>query len=109
VGFFVALDKGEFNGRSVLAEQKAAGVKKRLVAFKMTDKSAPPRPQYPIWVNGASVGVVVSGTQSPSLGIGIGLGYIPAGTAKAGDAIEIEIRGKRYAAVIVPKPIFKKS
>jgi len=55
------------------------------------------------------VGVVVSGTQSPSLGIGIGLGYIPAGTAKAGDAIEIEIRGKRYAAVIVPKPIFKKS
>ena len=109
VGFFVALDKGEFNGRSVLAEQKANGVKKRLVAFKMTDKSAPPRPQYPIWVNGASVGVVVSGTQSPSLGIGIGLGYIPAGTAKAGDAIEIEIRGKRYAAVIVPKPIFKKS
>ena len=109
VGFFVALDKGEFNGRSVLAEQKATGVKKRLVAFKMTDKSAPPRPQYPIWVNGASVGLVVSGTQSPSLGIGIGLGYIPAGTAKAGDVIEIEIRGKRYAAVIVPKPIFKKS
>ena len=60
-------------------------------------------------MNGASVGLVVSGTQSPSLGIGIGLGYIPAGTAKAGDVIEIEIRGKRYAAVIVPKPIFKKS
>ena len=49
VGFFVALDKGDFNGRAVLAAQKADGVKKKLVAFKMTDKSAPPRPHYPIW------------------------------------------------------------
>ena len=53
LGFFVALDKGEFNGRSVLAEQKAKGVKKKLIAFKMTGKSPPPRPHYPIWVNGA--------------------------------------------------------
>ena len=56
LGFFVALDKGEFNGRSVLAEQKANGVKKKLVAFKMAGKSAPPRPHYPIWVNGANAG-----------------------------------------------------
>src|SRR3954468_23148753 len=47
VGFFVALDKGEFIGRSVLAEQKAKGVSKKCIAFKMTDKSAPPRPHYP--------------------------------------------------------------
>jgi aminomethyltransferase len=107
VGFFVALDKGEFNGRAVLAEQKANGVKKKCVAFKMTEKSAPPRPHYPIWVNGASVGEVVSGTQSPSLGIGIGMGYIPAELAKVGATIEIEIRGKRFAAVIVKKPIFQ--
>jgi aminomethyltransferase len=109
VGFFVGLDKGEFNGRSVLAEQKSAGTKKKLVAFKMTDKSAPPRPHYPIWVNGAKVGEVTSGTQSPSLNIGIGLGYIPAGAAQPGANIEIEIRGKRYPAVVVPKPIYKKS
>ena len=108
VGFFVALDKGEFNGYSVLAEQKANGVKKKCVAFKMTDKSAPPRPHYPIWVNGASVGEVVSGTQSPSLGIGIGMGYVPAEFAKVDAKIEIEIRGKRYAAVIVKKPIYQK-
>src|SRR5438477_784569 len=44
LGFFVALEKGEFIGRAVLAEQKAEGVSKKLVAFKMTDKSAPPRP-----------------------------------------------------------------
>ena len=129
VGFFVALDKGEFVGRSVLAEQKATGTKKKLVAFKMTDKSAPPRPQYPIWaVARASrpfdgnqehtgetpmplirVGEVVSGTQSPSLGIGIGMGYVPPEFAKVDTKIEIEIRGKRFAAVVVKKPIYKKS
>jgi len=109
VGFFVALDKGEFFGRSVLAEQKASGTKKKCMAFKMTEKSAPPRPGYPIWVNGASVGRVVSGTQSPSLGIGIGMGYVPAEQAKKGTAIDIEIRGKRSPAVIVSTPIYRTS
>jgi len=107
VGFFVSLDKGAFTGRSVLAEQKANGVKKKLIAFKMTDKSAPPRPHYPIWVDGANVGMVTSGTQSPSLNVGIGMGYIPTALAKPDTKIEIEIRGKRFAAVVVPKPLFK--
>jgi len=108
VGFFVALDKGEFTGRAVLAEQKANGVRKKCVAFKMTDKSAPPRPHYPIWAGGVKVGEVTSGTQSPSLGIGIGMGYVPPEFAKADTAIEIEIRGKRAAAVVVAKPVFRK-
>jgi aminomethyltransferase len=107
VGFFVSLDKGEFNGHSVLAEQKTSGTKKKLVAFKMTDKSAPPRPHYPIWANGANVGIVTSGTQSPSLNVGIGMGYVPPDFAKPDMKIEIEIRGKRFAAVVVPKPIYK--
>ncbi len=109
VGFFVALDKGDFVGRSVLAEQKSGGTKKKLVAFKMTDKSAPPRPDYPIWINGATVGEVVSGTQSPSLGIGIGMGYVPAELAKVDAPVEIEIRGRRFAAVTVKKPIYRKA
>ena len=108
VGFFVSLDKGEFTGRTVLAEQKANGSKKKLVAFKMTDKSAPPRPHYPIWVNGANVGEVVSGTQSPSLNLGIGMGYVPAEFAPADTKIEIEIRGRRFAAITVRKPIYRK-
>jgi aminomethyltransferase len=82
-------------------------VKKKCVAFKMTDKSAPPRPHYPIWANDTSVGEVVSGTQSPSLGIGIGIGYVPPEFAKPDTKIEIEIRGKRAPAVIVPKPIYR--
>ena len=111
VGFFVSLDKGEFTGRAALAEQKASGTAKKCVAFKMTDKSAPPRPHYAIWSGGeaaAKVGEVVSGTQSPTLGLGIGLGYVPPEFSKPGTAIEIEIRGRRAPAVVVPKPFYKR-
>jgi aminomethyltransferase len=51
---------------------------------------------------------VVSGTQSPSLGIGIGLGYVPPDQAKPETEIQIEIRGKLSPAVIVKKPIYQK-
>jgi aminomethyltransferase len=108
LGFFVALDKGEFMGRAVMAEQKLNGAAKKLIAFKMTEKSAPPRPHYPIWANDAQVGIVTSGTQSPSLGIGIGMGFVPPDFAKPGMSIEIEIRGKRFPAVVVKKPIYQK-
>jgi aminomethyltransferase len=109
LGFFVSLDIGEFIGRSILAEQKVSGVKKKLVAFKMTDKSAPPRPHYPIWANNSKIGEVTSGTQSPSLGIGIGLGYVPPEFAKPDTKIEIEIRAQHAPAVVVQKPIYRKN
>jgi aminomethyltransferase len=108
LGFFVSLEKGGFVGSPVLADQKTRGVKKRLIAFKMTGKSAPPRPHYPICAAGAKVGEVTSGTQSPSLGIGIGLGYVPSELAKTGTEIEIEIRGKRSPALVVKKPIYQR-
>jgi aminomethyltransferase len=107
VGFFVALDKGEFIGRPALAEQKANGVKKKCVAFKMAGKSAPPRSHYPIWAGGDTVGEVTSGTQSPSLNVGIGLGYVPPELAKPEMRIEIEIRGKRASAVIQRRPLYR--
>jgi len=95
----------------------------------MTGKSAPPRPHYPVWVVARAsrpsdgnkqhtggtpvapirVGVVTSGTQSPSLGIGIGMGYVPPELVKPGTQIEIEIRGKRFAAIVVPEPIYRKT
>jgi glycine cleavage system T protein (aminomethyltransferase) len=111
LGFFVVLDKGEFVGRAVLAQQKADGPQKKLVAFKMTERSAPPRPHYTIWSTGPEairLGAVVSGTQSPSLGLGIGLGYVSPGFAKPQTPLEIEIRGKRSPAVVVGKPIYRK-
>jgi aminomethyltransferase len=112
LGYFVSLDKGDFIGRERLAQQKAQGVAKKCIAFKMSEKSAPPRPHYPIWSTGptaGAVGEVCSGTQSPSLGIGIGMGYVPAALAKPGTDIEIEIRGKRAPARIVPKPIYRRN
>jgi aminomethyltransferase len=107
LGFFVALDKGDFIGRSLLADQKEKGPPRKCVAFKMTGKSAPPRPHYPIWIGNENVGEVTSGTQSPSLNAGIGLGYVPSAHAKPGARLEIEIRGKRAPAEIVPKPIYR--
>lgn len=109
VGFFVALDKGEFSGRAVLAEQKTNGVSRKCVAFKMTEKSAPPRPHYPIWSNGAKVGEVSSGTQSPSLAIGIGMGYVPPEFATPETTIQIEIRGKQAPAMVAAKPLYRRS
>jgi aminomethyltransferase len=112
LGFFVALGKGDFVGRASLAQQKAAGVTKKLAAFKMTGRCPPPRPGYPIWsVSGgaAPVGRVTSGTQSPSLGIGIGLGFVSPELAPVNTAIAIEIRGLRAAAITVPRPIYRRS
>ncbi len=111
LAFFVSFDKDEFTGRAALLEQKIKGVAKKCVAFKMIGKSAPPRPHYSIWSASATVGKigeVVSGTQSPSLAIGIGMGYVPAAFAAPGTQIEIEIRNQRAPAVITPKPIYRK-
>jgi len=111
VGFFVALDKPDFIGRAPLLAQKANGVARKSVAFRMAEKAAPPRPHYPIWSSGPAakkIGEVVSGTQSPSLGIGIGIGYVPPEYATAGTLIEIEVRGRRFPASIVKKPIYRK-
>lgn len=104
LGRFVSLDKGDFIGRAVMAEQKEKGVARRLVAFKMAGKAPPPRPHYAIVAGGRKVGEVTSGTQSPSLGIGIGMGYVETGVTE----IEIEIRGKLFPASIEKKPLLRK-
>jgi aminomethyltransferase len=112
LGFFVALEKGEFSGRPTMAEQKTRGVSKKLVALKVEEKAPPPRPHYQIWnygPGGQKVGEVTSGTQSPSLDIGIGLGYVRPEFAKPGTQLEIEVRGKLTHAVTVPKPIYRKA
>jgi len=108
LGFFVSLDKGEFAGRAVLAWQKAEGTRKKCVAFRMTGRSAPPRPGYAVWAGGEKVGLVVSGTQSPSLGAGIGMAYVPPAWATPGTALEVEIRGTRHPAEVARKPLYKK-
>ncbi len=112
LGYFVALGKGEFVGRAVLAAQKAQGTTRKLAAFKMSERCAPPRPGYSIWsaAGGAEpIGLVASGTQSPSLGIGIGLGFVAPEFSPANTAIGIEIRGRHVPAVTVSRPIYRRS
>ena len=111
LSFFVALEKGSFTGRQVLAEQKKNGPPRRLAAFKMTGRSAPPRPGYPLWSTAPDrkvIGQATSGTQSPSLGLGIGLALVEPSFAKPGTEIEVEIRGRNSPAVVVGKPIYRK-
>jgi aminomethyltransferase len=109
LGRFVSFGKGDFIGRDVLAGQKEKGVELKLVAFKMTGKSPPPRPHYPIVADGRQVGTVTSGTQSPTLGAGIGMGYVETGAAAIGSPIGIEIRGKIFDAIIGKKPLLKRN
>lgn len=108
LGIFVALEKPKFIGRGKLLEQKTHGLPTRLVGFKMIGTAPPPRPHYRILKEGNPVGEVASGTQSPSLGTGIGMAYLPAATATAGTTIEIEIRERLFKAEIVKKPFYRR-
>ena len=107
LGIFVDLGKPEFIGREALARQKAAGVKRRLVPFKMTGASPPPRSHYGVFKNGQQIAETSSGTLSPTLKTGIGMAYIPTEFARIGEEIEIDVRGRRFPAVIEKKPLHR--
>jgi aminomethyltransferase len=110
LGFFVDLDKGDFVGRETLARQKADGLKERLVAIAYTGKGAPPRAHYPVLNEAGEVlGELSSGVPSPSLGIGIGLAYLPVGYARVGTPLQIDVRGRLFPAEVVKKPFYKPS
>jgi len=104
LGFFVDLTKEKFVGRQALVAQKENGLPFRLAAISITEKSPPIRPHYPVWANGEAAGETCSGALSPTLGYGIAMAYLPPGLAKAGQELEIEVRGKRYKASVVKKP-----
>ena len=108
LGFFVDLEKPNFPGREKLLQTKANGARQRLIAFKMNGKGPPPRPHYSLLNNGARVGEISSGTLSPSLNIGIGMGYVLAASARIGTRLEVEIRGQKFPATIEKKPLYKK-
>jgi aminomethyltransferase len=102
LGWVCALDT-EFTGAERLREIKAAGPEQKLVAFTMTE-SAIPRQGMPI----EGGGEVTSGSLSPMLDVGIGLGYVPAAASAPGTELTIDVRGKPRRAVVVPKPIYKR-
>lgn len=108
LSIFVDLKKRDFIGKTALVCQKEAGIQRRLVPFKMKEKSPPPRSHYGIFKNGQQIGEVSSGSLSPSLNLGIGMAYLPAELARIGEEIEIDVRGRRFPAVIEKKPLHRK-
>ncbi|MDG1332751.1 MAG: glycine cleavage system aminomethyltransferase GcvT [Crocinitomicaceae bacterium] len=108
LGWITKLAKDDFNDKAFLAKQKEDGIKNRLVAFEMIERGIP-RHDYPILdLEGNTIGRVTSGTMSPSMNIGIGLGYVEVAHKAVDTEIAIQIRNKAVKAKIVKLPFYKK-
>jgi aminomethyltransferase len=109
LGWIVSLDpaKGDFLGRAVLEQQKQAGPARKLVGFEVTGRGIA-RHGYPVYLHDEAVGAVTSGSYAPFLQKSIGLCYLPAGSAAVGTDFDVEIRGRRVAARVVPTPFYKR-
>jgi aminomethyltransferase len=106
IGFAVHVDKPEgFVGREALLRQQEGGLKKRLVGFEMEGRGIA-RHGYPVVAGGEAVGVVTSGTLSPTLGVAIGLALV--GPEGVGESFAVEIRGKNVPARVRPLPFYKR-
>jgi aminomethyltransferase len=108
LGWIVKFDK-EFIAKDILWRQKAEGVKKKLVAFILSDKGVPRSGFSIVSEQGETIGVVNSGSISPVLEKGIGLGYVDAQYAKIGTAIKIDVRGRQLHATVCKLPFINQS
>ena len=108
LGWICKLDKGDFVGREVLAKQKEAGVKRRLVGFEMTDRGIA-RDDQEVVIGDQRVGKVTSGSPAPYLKKNIGFAYVPVEYAAVDGEIKIDVRGKLVCARIVKTPFYKRS
>jgi len=106
LGWCTKLSKPEFVGRDALIEQRQAGLTRRLVG--MTVEGRIPRPHCPILADGEVVGEVTSGTRSPSLGIGVAMGYVPPRLARPSTSLQIDVRGRLAEATVIRGPFYKR-
>jgi len=105
LGWVVKPAKGDFIARKAIEDVRQRGVTRKLVGFEMVDRAVP-RHGYPILSRGTRVGEVTSGSFSPSLARGIGMGYVRADLAAIGTEIEVEIRGQGQPARVVKTPFY---
>ena len=101
------LEKGDFIGREALVEKQSNGIQRKLVGFELIQRGIP-RQGYLLFSEGREVGVVTSGNHSPSLGKGIGMGYVSSSFAEVGGEILVDIRGKAIPAEIVKRPFYRR-
>jgi aminomethyltransferase len=102
------MDKGDFVGRAALERAKAAGLTRTLVGLEMVDRGIA-RDEYRCCNEaGEAVGVVTSGSPSPTLGKNIALAYLPPAYSAVGTAVYVEIRGQKCKAQVVPTPFYRR-
>ena len=99
----------EFTNSENLKAQKEAGVARKLVGFELIDRGIPRHDYEIVDAEGNNIGIVTSGTQAPSLGKAIGMGYVKTEFAAADSEIYIVIRDKKIAAKVVKMPFYKKA
>jgi aminomethyltransferase len=107
LGWLVDLDGESFVGREALRRLKEQGVERRLVCLKATDKGIM-RPAYPVLHEGEAVGKVTSGGFSPTLGISIGMAYVPSQLATVGTSLSVDVRGRPLPVTVVRRPFYKR-
>jgi aminomethyltransferase len=109
LGWIVSLDvaKGDFIGRGVLEDQKKNGAPRRLAGFEVVGRGIA-RHGYPVFLGDAEAGKVTSGSYAPFLQKNIGLVYLPTPKATPGTTFDVEVRGKRVPARVVPTPFYKR-
>jgi aminomethyltransferase len=101
-------EKGDFVGRGPVVAMKTAGPARKLVGFVLADKAFP-RQGYRLVAGGTQIGTVTSGTFSPTLDRGIGMGYVEAAMARPGTSLAVVIRDREIAGTVVPLPFIKKT
>src|SRR5581483_1681633 len=107
LGWIVGWKKDDFIGAPRLRDQKAHGAPRKLIGFEMLDRGIA-RHGYDVYVGEAKAGVVTSGTQTPYLKKAIGMAYVPVEHAAPGTEFDVDIRGRRTRARVVPMPFYKR-
>ncbi len=107
LGWITKLNKGDFIAKPILDAAKKNGANRKLVGMMLSEKAVP-RHGYTIYVGNENVGVVTSGTFSPSLEKGIAMGYVQAQYAAVDSKVQIDVRGKHIEATIAALPFLKK-
>jgi len=109
LGWIVSLDEGrrDFVGRAVLEQQKKNGAPRKLVGFEMVGRGIA-RHGYTVYLGDDQVGAVTSGTYAPCLQKNIGLCYLPTPRSAVGTGFDVDVRGRKVAARVVPTPFYKR-
>lgn len=106
-GWVVKLDKGDFIGKEALARQKREGLKRRLTGVKLLERGVP-RPGAQVIVDAKPLGILASATYSPTLEIGIGVGYLSDPSLAPGRKCAVELHGRKVPAEICAVPFYRK-